>query len=114
MGFGRFVDRKILKPLLGNGKVARKIRHAQRYISNPVRNLQRHAAKGNKDFLYPIARFIHHVDLPVNYKRVSRLLGQAANQQAFSLSSTSSASAFARNSGNYNLDYSYKPLSERM
>ena len=114
MGFGRFVDRKILKPLLGNGKVARKIRHAQRYIANPVRNLQRHGAKGNKDLLYPIARFIHHVDLPVNYKRISRLLGNAANKQATSLSSTSSASSFARNSGNYNLDYAYKPLSERM
>lgn len=114
MGFGRFVDRKILKPILGNGKFARRIRHAQRYIANPVRNLQRHGAKGQKDLLYPVARFIHHVDLPVNYNRITKMLGRAATRQASSLSSTSSASSFARQSGNYNLGYSYKPLSERL
>lgn len=114
MGFGRFVDRKILKPVLGNGKIARKIRHVQRYIANPVRNFQRHGAGHNHDLLYPVARFIHHVDLPTNYKRISKLLGKAAANKASSLSSSSSASSFARNSGNYNLDYAYKPLSERM
>lgn len=116
MGFGRFIDRKVLKPLLGSGKTARKIRNVQRYIANPVRKLERHGARKHSGFdpLYPVAKFVHHVDLPVNYRRISRMLGAAATRQASNLSSVHNAKSYASASGNYNLDYSYKPLSERL
>lgn len=114
MGFGRFIDKHVLRPIVGKSRFGRKIRHAQRYLANPVRNLQRHGARHHKDLLSPLSKFIHNVDLPVNYKRVSKLLGNAAANKASSLSSSSSASSFAKASGNYNLDYAYKPLSERL
>lgn len=118
-GFGHFLDKRVLKPLLGNGKFARRVRHLNRYLASPVRALERHGNKKHNgfDISYPYAKIIHHIDLPVNYKRLTRMLGRSAEKQASALTSSNSAKGYSRvasSFGNYNLPYAYKPLSERL
>lgn len=119
MGFGHFIDRKVVKPGLrvtGLRRVLGKrgshgVRKAFRFLANPHRTLERsHRTKG---FFRPAAKVLHNFDLPQAWRKVKGWVSHAANNAASGSVGTSQNSATAvQTSPRYTLDYRYRRLSD--
>lgn len=117
MGFGHFIDRKVVKPGLrvtGLRRVLGKrgshgVRKAFRFLANPHRTLER--SHNTKGFFRPAAKVLHNFDLPQAWRQVKGWISHAANHQASVGTSSNSAQA-VQTSPRYTLDYRYRRLSD--
>lgn len=119
MGFGHFIDRRVVKPVLKRSGLRRVLgkrgsnglRKAFRFAANPHRTLER--SYKTHGFFQPAAKVLHNFDLPQAWRKVKGWVSHAANNAASRSVGTSDNSATAiQTSPRYTLDYRYRRLSD--